>query len=102
MQAVPQARGADSTLQDGTQAQAAPGRTVLGPTLVMKGDLFVGEDLVIQGTIHGAVVGTDTVTIKRNARLRGKISAATIRLEYGVRLDEVTLTGDISQTAGDY
>lgn len=82
-------------------ASAAVRPSVLGPTLVLRGELSIGEDLVIQGEIHGNVVGTDTVVIKRGARVSGQISATRIQFEQGTRLDEVVLTGSIARTSGD-
>jgi cytoskeletal protein CcmA (bactofilin family) len=80
-----------------TQGARDLGPSVLGPTIVMKGDLSVGEDLIIRGEVHGRVVGTDTVVIKKSARVSGRISAAKIEFEQGVRLDGVILSGTIAR-----
>lgn len=71
--------------------------SIIGITVVMKGELIVGEDLVIEGTFDGTITGegTDTVTVRRTARLRGNFSAAVVRVEDGTNLESTTLSGRI-------
>jgi cytoskeletal protein CcmA (bactofilin family) len=93
----------DSSWADLLEVPTEPARetSVLGPTIVLRGELSAGEDLIIRGEIQGTVVGTDTVVLKKSARLHGLISAAQIRLEDGVNFDDVVLAGNIAQTAAD-
>jgi cytoskeletal protein CcmA (bactofilin family) len=53
--------------------------------------------LIIRGEVHGRIVGTDKVVIKRSARVSGRISAAKIEFERGVRLESVVLSGTIAR-----
>ena len=64
----------------------------------MKGDLIVGEDLIIEGTFDGSIkdVSSDTVVVRRTARLRGEISASNVQIEDGTNLEDTVLSGRIS------
>lgn len=72
---------------------------MIGSTVVMKGELVVGEDLVIEGTFDGTIIGEgqDTVTVRRTARLRGKVSASKVRVEEGTNLQNAVLSGRIGR-----
>lgn len=63
----------------------------------MKGELIVGEDLIIEGTFDGTITddGHDTVTVRRLARLRGELSASDVRVEDGTDLQGAILSGRI-------
>jgi len=73
--------------------------SIIGSTVVMKGDLIVGEDLVIEGTFDGTITGKgpDTVTVRRTARLRGEVSASNVRVEGGTNLENTVLSGHIER-----
>jgi cytoskeletal protein CcmA (bactofilin family) len=76
--------------------------SVIGSTVVMKGELVVGEDLVIEGKFDGTIVGRghgqDRVTIRRTAQLTGEISASEVRVDDGSNLENAVLSGRISRT----
>jgi cytoskeletal protein CcmA (bactofilin family) len=71
--------------------------SIIGSTIVMKGELVVGEDLEIEGTFDGTITGSgpDTVTVRRIARLRGEVSASIVRVEDGTNLENTVLSGRI-------
>ena len=71
--------------------------SIIGVTVVMKGELTVGEDLVIEGTFDGTITGTgpDTVTVRRTAHLSGEVSAGTVRVEDGTNLEGTVISGRI-------
>ena len=77
-----------------------PWPSIIGSTVVMKGDLIVGEDLVIEGTFDGTITGKgpDTVTVRRTARLRGEVSASNVRVEGGTNLENAVISGRIGRT----
>ena len=77
-----------------------PWPSIIGSTVVMKGDLIVGEDLVIEGTFDGTITGNgpDTITVRRTAKLRGEVSASNVRVEGGTNLDNAVLSGRIGRT----
>lgn len=72
--------------------------SVIGATLVMKGDLIVGEDLVIEGTYEGTISAKDTVTVRRTAHLSGEVSANHLEVEDGTNLENAVLSGRIRLT----
>ncbi len=55
---------------------------VIGPSLVVKGDVSGDEDLVIQGQVEGKVIlRNNSVTVGRNGRVRADIFGKTICVE---------------------
>lgn len=74
--------------------------SIIGSTVVMKGELVVGEDLVIEGTFDGTIVGQgkDTVTIRREARLTGEITASEVWIDDGSNLENTVVSGKIGRT----
>lgn len=89
-------RGAD---EGSNGAGVAVRASLLGPTVVLRGELSFGEPLVVHGQIHGSATGTAAVFIKKTARVSGDISAESIQLEKGVPLDGVVLSGRIQRTS---
>ena len=81
----------------GDERARRPFPSIIGSTVVMKGDLIVGEDLEIEGTFDGTITGkgTDTVTVRRTARLSGEVSASVVRVEDGTNLENTVLSGRI-------
>lgn len=104
--------------------------SIIGASVVMKGDLSLAEDLIIEGcfdgsirqdnhrlsigenarvtaTIHtgsaiiagvvnGSIEGSSTVIVRKSARLQGAVSARQLRLEPGVNLEDVVLSGNVA------
>ena len=71
--------------------------SLIGFTVVMKGELTVGEDLTIEGCFDGTITGDghQTVTVRRLARLRGEVTAGELRVEDGTNLESTVLSGRI-------
>jgi cytoskeletal protein CcmA (bactofilin family) len=72
--------------------------SVIGITVVMKGDLTIDEDLVIEGTYAGTINARDTVTLRRTAHLSGEVSANRVQVEDGTNLENAVLSGRICLT----
>ncbi len=74
--------------------------SIIGSTVVMKGDLTVGEDLLIEGTFDGTITGNgpDTVTVRRTAQLSGEVTASNVQVEGGTNLDNTIISGRIGRT----
>lgn len=51
---------------------------------------------VIAGIVHGRVEGESTVIVRKSARLQGAVSAKQLRLERGVNLEDVVLSGTVA------
>ena len=71
--------------------------SLIGHTVVMRGTLTVGEDLVIEGTFDGTITGEghDSITVRRLARISGELTASDVRIEDGTNLQNTVLTGRI-------
>lgn len=80
-----------------TAESRRPLPSIIGITVVMKGDLIAGEDLVIEGAFDGTITaeGDGTVTVRRTARLCGEVSAGVVQVEDGTNLESTTLSGRI-------
>jgi cytoskeletal protein CcmA (bactofilin family) len=62
--------------------------SVIGPTLVFKGELSADEDLVIQGTIEGTIAHhKKNLTVGREGRVKADINAASVVIEGHVEGD---------------
>lgn len=56
--------------------------SVIGPTLVFKGELSADEDLVIQGTIEGTIAHhKKNLTVGKEGRVKADIHAASVAIE---------------------
>lgn len=56
--------------------------SVIGPTLVFKGELSADEDLVIQGTIEGTIAHhKKNLTVGKEGRVKADIHAAAVAIE---------------------
>jgi len=96
----------DLTFQAPTPQHAAPApatesaarkASVLGKTLVFRGELSADEDLVLQGRVEGAIHHTQSLTVGVDGVVIGDIHAATIIVEGTV---EGNLYGSTSVTIG--
>lgn len=121
---------------DAGDLEAAPpapaGPSIIGATMVLKGDLSLSEDLIIEGSfdgsitqgdqrlsigesarvratirtgsaiiagkVEGEVFGSQTVIVKKSARLYGALTAHRLCLETGANLEDVVLSGNIART----
>ena len=62
--------------------------SVIGPTLVFKGELSADEDLVIQGTIEGTIAHhKKNLSVGKEGRVRADIHAASVSIEGHVEGD---------------
>jgi len=69
-------------------ADAAAGRpSVLGKTLVFKGELSADEDLILQGRVEGAIRHTQSLTVGIDGVVIGDIHARSIVVEGTVEGD---------------
>jgi cytoskeletal protein CcmA (bactofilin family) len=62
--------------------------SVIGPTLVFKGELSADEDLVIQGTIEGTIAHhKKNLTVGKEGRVKADIHASSVTIEGHVEGD---------------
>ena len=86
---------------------AAPrksGSSIVGPSILVQGDMTGDEDLVIQGRIEGSIsLKKNLVTVGKDGRVNATVNAQTIRVEGTVEGELrgkeqviVTRTGSVS------
>ena len=66
---------------------AADKMSVLGPTLVFKGELSADEDLMLKGRVEGSINHTATLRIGKEGSVVGNITAKFITVEGRVEGD---------------
>jgi cytoskeletal protein CcmA (bactofilin family) len=69
--------------------------SVLGPTLVFKGELTADEDLMLKGRVEGSITHTASLRIGQEGSVKGNIKAKHITVDGTVEGD---LRGDGSVT----
>lgn len=70
------------------QAKVAPSPAVIGPKIVIKGDISGDEDLVIEGRVEGSVhLAGQHLTIGPNGSVKANVSARTITVKGKVEGD---------------
>jgi len=72
---------APSPATPAASAEAARKASVLGKTLVFRGELSADEDLVLQGRVEGAIHHTQSLTVGVDGVVIGDIHAASITVE---------------------
>lgn len=79
--------------------------SVLGPTLVFKGDLTADEDLVIQGRVEGSITHTQRLTVGPQGKVKADIKAQLIIVEGTVqgdlRADKSIVVKESARIAGN-
>ena len=74
--------------------------SVIGPTLVFKGELSADEDLVIEGNIEGKIAHhKKNLTIGKNGRVKADIHASSVIVE-GRLVGDIHSDGVVSLASG--
>ncbi len=74
------------TLKTSAATRVDGGRTVVGPSLVFKGDLTGSEDLIISGQVEGKVnVQGHSITIGPEGKVTAEIRASRVIIEGSVQ-----------------
>jgi cytoskeletal protein CcmA (bactofilin family) len=61
--------------------------SVLGPTLVFKGELSADEDLMLRGRVEGAITQAPTLRIGADGSVQGNVHAQYVNVEGAVEGD---------------
>ena len=78
----------------------SPNVSVIGPTLVFKGELSADEDLVIEGTIEGTIAHhKKNLTIGKKGQVTADIRASSVLVE-GVLNGDIHSDGLVSMAKG--
>ncbi|MCL2825243.1 MAG: polymer-forming cytoskeletal protein [Polyangiaceae bacterium] len=65
--------------------------TIIGPGLIIEGEVIAEDEIVVQGTIRGKLTSQDAVIIEAGATLEADISAVSVAVGGNV-------TGDVLAT----
>jgi cytoskeletal protein CcmA (bactofilin family) len=84
----PQQDNATSSAPNSTPISSVRTTAMIGPTIIIKGDITGDENLVIEGKVEGKVdLGSKDVTIGQTGRVRANIDASVIKIEGEVHGD---------------
>lgn len=83
----PQPSSQQGTTPQATSAETARKVSVLGKTLVFKGELSADEDIVLQGRVEGSIRHTQSVTVGVDGVVIGDTHARSIVVEGTVEGD---------------
>ena len=67
-----------------TAAAASRGQSVIGPTLVIRGEITAEEDLLIRGRVEGTISHDQTLTIHQQGTVVAAVRAKEIHIEGSV------------------
>lgn len=86
-----------------TGASPAGGASVIGPTLVVRGEITAEEDLLIRGRVEGTISHNQTLTVHREGTVVAAVRAKEIHVEgsvegdlYGTQRVKVCETGKVT------
>lgn len=71
-------------------------RLSIGEHATVRADIRTGS-AIIAGVVDGNVYGSNTVIVRKTARLHGALTAERLCLESGANLEDVVLSGNISR-----
>ena len=75
--------------------------SVLGPTLVFKGELSAEEDLLIQGRVEGSIEHNQNLTVGREGSVKANVKAQYITVEGNVEGDLFGTKAVLVRESGD-
>ena len=74
--------------------------SVIGPSLVFKGEFSADEDLIIEGTIEGSIAHHKKhLTIGKQGRVKANIHAASV-IVFGTLVGDIHSDGSVSLAKG--
>jgi len=82
----------DSTKTPADEGVARSGATVIGPDVVLKGNLKSGGDVLIAGTFEGEIACEGRLTIAAGANLVGSVGASEVILGGQIKGNSVATT----------
>jgi len=70
-----------------TGASQSTGQSVIGPTLVVRGEITAEEDLLIRGRVEGSISHNQTLTVHQEGTVVAAVRAKEIHIEGSVEGD---------------
>jgi cytoskeletal protein CcmA (bactofilin family) len=68
-------------------SNASDKMSILGPTLVFKGELIAEEDLILKGRVEGSIQHTASLKISKEGSVKGNVKAKQITVDGTVEGD---------------
>jgi cytoskeletal protein CcmA (bactofilin family) len=95
-------RGWQPGLESGSTSTAA-GQSLIGPTVVIRGELVAEEDLLVKGRVEGFIDHSSTVTVHAEGTVAAEIKAQEVLIEgtvdgnvYGTRRVQIAESGTVN------
>lgn len=97
--------GGQTGWQPGLEARSAPtaGQSLIGPTVVIRGEITAEENLLIKGRIEGFIDHSQTVIIHSEGSVSAEVKAQEVLVEgtvngnvYGTRRVQIAQTGNVN------
>lgn len=77
----------------------APGFSIIGKGLTLKGDIVCHENLTIEGTVEGTITTEQQMSVGRNGSVKADINAQNVRIEGSVQ-GSIRATGKVEILSG--
>ena len=97
-----QSRTASRTWSPGRDGKLSTDQSLIGPTVVIKGELSAEEDLMIMGRVEGTIDHSQSVTIHEQGSVAAEVKAEEVVIQgsvegnvYGTRRVEIAETGKV-------
>lgn len=86
----------------GARSEPTTGQSLIGPTVVIRGEITAEENLLIKGRIEGFIDHSQTVTIHTEGSVAAEVKAQEVLVEgtvhgnvYGTRRVQIAQTGNV-------
>lgn len=87
----------------GSTSHSQPGHSLIGPTVVIRGEVTAEEDLLVKGRIEGFINHSQTVTIHADGTAAAEVKAREVLVEgtvdgnvYGMERVQIAETGQVN------
>jgi cytoskeletal protein CcmA (bactofilin family) len=94
--------GLESKSTSGASSSAA-GQSLIGPTVVIKGEVSAEEDLLVRGRVEGFIDHSATVTVHAEGTVAAEVKAQEVLVEgtvegniYGTQRVQIAETGNVN------
>jgi cytoskeletal protein CcmA (bactofilin family) len=96
--------GRDSkTNSPSSSASSATGQSLIGPTVVIRGEVTAEEDLLVRGRVEGFIDHSATVTVHAEGTVAAEVKAQEVLVEgtvdgnvYGTRRVQIAESGNVN------
>ena len=95
--------GFDSKSNPSSSTSTAAGQSLIGPTVVIKGEVTAEEDLLVRGRVEGFIDHSATVTVHAQGTVAAEVKAREVLVEgtvdgnvYGTERVQIAETGNVN------